>query len=72
MKFNIFSRTRNTSANLRYKFSVLHAQNFQLPLEPLSNSDISLVVIIDLLLLTNITKKLNGVYILTATVMVQN
>ena len=30
--------------------------NSQLPLEPLANSDIPLVVIIDLLLLKNITK----------------
>ena len=31
--------------------------NSKLPLEPLANSDIPLVVIIDLLLLKNITKK---------------
>ena len=35
----------------------IEASNFQLPLEPLANSDIPLVVIIDLLLLKNITKK---------------
>ena len=37
--------------------SAISASNFQLPLEPLANSDIPLVVIIDLLLLKNITKK---------------
>jgi hypothetical protein len=35
----------------------IEASNSQLPLEPLANSDIPLVVIIDLLLLKNITKK---------------
>jgi hypothetical protein len=34
----------------------IEASNFQLPLEPLANSDIPLVVIIDLVLLKNITK----------------
>ena len=34
----------------------IEASNSQLPLEPLANSDIPLVVIIDLLLLKNITK----------------
>ena len=35
---------------------ITEASNSQLPLEPLANSDIPLVVIIDLLLLKNITK----------------
>ena len=39
----------------------IEASNSQLPLEPLANSDIPLVVIIDLLLLKNIIKsELNG------------
>jgi hypothetical protein len=40
-----------------YPTTRISASNSQLPLEPLANSDIPLVVIIDLLLLKNMVEK---------------
>ena len=50
-------RTKSEYLGILFPTTRIEASNFQLPLEPLANSDIPLVVIIDLLLLKNITKK---------------
>ena len=60
-----------------YPTTRISASNSQLPLEPLANSDIPLVVIIDLLLLENMVEKANdsqvkGNQLIKSPVMVQN
>ena len=50
------TRTKSEYLGILFPTTRIEASNSQLPLEPLANSDIPLVVIIDLLLLKNITK----------------
>ena len=49
--------TSSSYLGILYPTTRISASNSQLPLEPLANSDIPLVVIIDLLLLENMVEK---------------
>ena len=50
-------RTKSEYLGILFPTTRIEASNSQLPLEPLANSDIPLVVIIDLLLLENMVEK---------------